>query len=183
MTESAPARALAGIARAARAIDMAIVVAATAVTVAALAVLFTTLMAEVILRYFTNRGLGWPNEMPSLLFPWVAMGGAVIAAQRGRHIAVTLLLENLPPVLTRTLLVVLNLMAAAGFLYLAWIGLRVLQVAGGQRLPVSGISSWYAYMAIVAGFSLIALTAITTLPRILLADDPVNARDDGPEPQ
>lgn len=177
------ASALAVSARIALVIDRVIVAAATLATVASLAVLFVTLMTEVILRYFTARGLGWPNEMPALLFPWLAMGGAVLAAQRGRHIAVTLLQEILPVILTRALLVLLHLMAAAGFLYLAWIGLAVLQVAGGERYPVSRIPAYWAYLALVTGFTLIAVTAITTLPRLLLDPDPVNARNEGPEMQ
>lgn len=164
-------------------IDRAIIVAATVATVTSLAILFVTLMTEVILRYFTARSLGWPNEMPALLYPWLAMGGAVLAAQRGRHIAVTLLQELLPVAVTRALLIVLHLLAAAGFLYLAWIGLTVLQVAGGERYPVSRISAYWAYLALVTGFTLIAVTAVTSLPRVLLEDDPVQARNEGPEVQ
>lgn len=164
-------------------IDRAIVVAATVATVVSLAILFVTLMTEVILRYFTARSLGWPNEMPALLYPWLAMGGAVLAAQRGRHIAVTLLQEFLPVAVTRMLLIFLHLMAAAGFLYLAWIGLTVLQVAGGERYPVSRISAYWAYLALVAGFTLIAVTSITSVPRVLIEANPVQARNEGPEVQ
>lgn len=182
MTEPGIGRASALSAAIARALDQAIVAIATLATVGGIGILFVTLMTEVVLRYFTTRGLGWPNEMPALLFPWVAMGGAVLAAQRGRHIAVTILLEHLPRSITRTILVLLHLIVAAGFLYLTLVGIQVLAIAGGQRFPVSGISSYWSYLGLVGGFALIAVTAVTSLPRIFLAEDPITARDDGASP-
>lgn len=182
MIEPGTARASILPVRIARAIDQAVVAIATVATVGGIGVLFLTLMTEVVLRYFTTRGLGWPNEMPALLFPWVAMGGAVLAAQRGRHIAVTILYEHLPRPVTRTILVLLHLIVAVGFLYLAIVGIQVLAIAGGQRFPVSGISSYWSYLGLVGGFALIAATALTSLPRILIAEDPITARDDGTEP-
>jgi TRAP-type C4-dicarboxylate transport system permease small subunit len=170
---AAPAGALA---LAVRWIDRAIVALATVATVAALAALFLSLMAEVIIRYLTTQGLGWPNEMPAILFPWLTMGGAVLAAQRGRHIAVTFLPDLLPPAAARWLLIAINLMIAAVFLYLAQAGRTVMAIAGGQVYPVSGIQASWAYGALVAGFVLIGLTALTTLPMLLTAADPCAVR-------
>ena len=81
--------------RAVRVIDRMLQWAATAVVFATLSGLFLSLMLEVVVRYGTNAGLGWPNEMPALLFPWLTMWGAVLAAQYGRHIAVQVLVERL----------------------------------------------------------------------------------------
>lgn len=70
-------------------VDNAIVALSVVAVITALVAMFVSLMAEVVVRYLTNQGMGWPTEMPNILFPWLVMGGIVLAAQRGQHIAVT----------------------------------------------------------------------------------------------
>ncbi len=158
-------------------LDRGLVIASTLVILAALSGLFLSLTAEVIVRYLTNAGLGWPNEMPALLFPWLTMAGAVLAAQNGRHIAVQLLAEKLPVGNARVLMSVGCLLAAATFAFLTWHGMKVMKVAGGEVYPVTGLTANVAYAALLSGFVGLALTALTSMPLIWRSDNPVMARD------
>jgi TRAP-type C4-dicarboxylate transport system permease small subunit len=160
----------------ARLIDRIITVAATSVAVLALVLLFLSLGAEVVVRYLTTQGLGWPSEMPNLLFPWLVMGGVVLAAQHGAHISVTLILDLLGPARARILLLVMQIVIAGTFFYLAYIGLAVIEITGTEVYPVTGVAARWAYMALIAGFFGIGLTALTTFIQVLVAEDPLSVR-------
>jgi TRAP-type C4-dicarboxylate transport system permease small subunit len=160
----------------ARLIDRIITVAATSVGVLALVLLFLSLGAEVIVRYLTTQGLGWPSEMPNLLFPWLVMGGVVLAAQHGAHISVTLVLDLLGRERARILLLIMQVLVAGTFFYLAYIGLAVIEVTGSEVYPVTGVAARWAYLALIAGFVGVGLTAITTFIQLLAAEDPLSVR-------
>lgn len=157
-------------------VDTVIAVAATVVSILALVSLFLSLGAEVVVRYLTTQGLGWPSEMPSLLFPWLVMGGVVLAAQRGAHISVTLTLSLLGRSASRVLLLAIQVVIAATFFYLAYIGLDVIEITGTEVYPMTGVSARYAYLSLIVGFVGVGLTAVTTFVRLLLAEDPLSVR-------
>lgn len=165
-----------GMASAARWVDKAIVAAGTAVAVGALAAMFVSLMAEVVVRYLTNQGMGWPTEMPNILFPWLVMGGIVLAAQRGQHIAVTAIQGMIGRGGNRVLLAAHQVLIAATFFYLAWVGLDVVEITGSEIYPVTGIAAKWAYLALIAGFFGLGITALTTLVHLLQASDPLAVR-------
>jgi len=50
-------------------IDRVIEVVSMIIAVTTIVVMFLSLMGEVVVRYITNQGMGWPTEMPNLLFP------------------------------------------------------------------------------------------------------------------
>lgn len=164
---------------AAGAVDRVIVWSAASVAVATTLALFFSVGAEVVARYGTGRSLGWTSEMPNLFFPWMTMAGIVLSAQFGRHIVVELGVRLLPQALSRPLLVLVQVPVAVVFAYLAWTGLTVLEVTAGERFPATRITTSWAYLAVVVGFALLAVTAATTAVRLLATGgDPFAVRND-----
>lgn len=157
-------------------VDKVVVITSTAVAITALIVMFVSLMAEVVVRYLTNQGMGWPTEMPNILFPWLVMGGIVLAAQRGQHIAVTAIQSRLGRAGNKVLLLGHQVLIAATFFYLAWVGLDVIEITGTEVFPVTGITAKWAYLALIAGFVGLGITALTTLGHLLPAGDPLAVR-------
>jgi TRAP-type transport system small permease protein len=157
-------------------VDAAIAAIAATVAILALVALFVALSAEVVVRYLTTQGLGWPTEMPNLLFPWLVMGGIVLAAQRGQHIAVTAILSFLGRNSARLLLLALQALIAGTFFHLSYIGLAVIEITGTEVYPVTGVSARYAYLALIFGFVGVGLTAVTSFVRLLIAEDPLSVR-------
>lgn len=157
-------------------IDGALVASSIVLAISSLVIMFLALMAEVVVRYLTNQGMGWPSEMPNILFPWLVMSGVVLGAQRGQHIAVTALLGLLGRTGNRLLLLALQVLIAATFFYLAYIGFDVLEITGTEEFPVTGITAYWAYLALIVGFSGLGITALTTFVRLLLAPDPLSVR-------
>jgi TRAP-type C4-dicarboxylate transport system permease small subunit len=157
-------------------VDSAIVAISVVAVITALVVMFGSLMGEVVVRYLTNQGMGWPSEMPNILFPWLVMGGIVLAAQRGQHIAVTAIQGWLGRSANRVLLIAHQVLIAATFFYLAWAGLAVIEITGSEIYPVTGLSAKWAYMSMFVGFVGLGLTALTTMVHLLHAGDPLAVR-------
>ena len=65
---------------------------------------------------------------------------------------------------------------AATFFYLAWVGLDVIEITGTEVFPVTGITAKWAYLALIAGFVGLGITALTTLGHLLPAGDPLAVR-------
>lgn len=144
--------------------------------ISSLVIMFLAMMAEVVVRYLTNQGMGWPSEMPNLLFPWLVMSGVVLGAQRGQHIAVTAVLGVLGRTGNRVLLLSLQALIAVTFFYLAYVGFDVLEITGTEVFPVTGITAYWAYLALIAGFLGLGVTALTTFVHLLLASNPLSVR-------
>ena len=161
--------------------DLTIEVSSKIIAVITLVVMFLSLMAEVIVRYVTNQGMGWPTEIPNLLFPWLMMSGIVLAAQYGKHIAVETIRAFLGKNLNRVLLMSLQVVTICTFFYLAQVGLFVIEITGSEVYPVTKVSAKWAYLSIIVGFVALGLTGITTFFRLLFADDPLSVRAPAPE--
>ena len=157
-------------------VDGMLVAASIVLAISSLSIMFLSLMAEVVVRYLTNQGMGWPSEMPNILFPWLVMSGVVLGAQRGQHIAVTALLGLLGRTGNRVLLLALQVLIAVTFFYLAYVGFDVLEITGTEEFPVTGITAYWAYLALIVGFLGLGLTALTTFVHLLLANDPLSVR-------
>jgi TRAP-type C4-dicarboxylate transport system permease small subunit len=157
-------------------VDYVIDAASVVIAVTTITVMFFSLMAEVVVRYVTNQGMGWPTEMPNLLFPWLVMSGIVLAAQRGKHIAVTTIQGFLSRGANRVLLVLLQALVAVTFFYLAWVSLLVIDITGSEVYPVTRVSAKWAYMAMTVGFVVLGITAVTTIIRVLQASNPLAVR-------
>ena len=162
-------------------IDRVIAYVSGFVAVVSTVVIFLALLADVVVRYATNRGLGWPSEMPQILFPWLIMGGIVLAASRGGHIAVPLFLEALRKGTARIVLVLMQVLVFITFAYLARVSIDVVNITKNQLFPITRLPQLYAYSALVAGFASIAIISIVTLVRILHADDARNLNVDSGE--
>ncbi len=145
---------------------------AITISIASIVAIFLALMAEVVMRYFTSAGLGWPNEIPNLLFPWLVMGGIVVGAQRGAHIASEAFRSFLNDMQLRFLMAGINILVAVSFSYLAYLALQVIVITKAQTFPITNLGQAWAYSALLFGFGGIALSCVVNLVRVALCDDP-----------
>lgn len=151
------------------------------IAVGSIVAIFLALMAEVVVRYFTSAGLGWPNEVPNLLFPWLVMGGIVIGAQRGIHIAAEAIRGFLSDENLRKLLMALHAMVALAFAFLAVLSLQVIAITKAQVFPMTGLGQAWAYSALLFGFGGIALASAVNVVRVAFVEDPRSINQPDPE--
>ena len=122
------------------------------IIVACLALMAVLVFGNVVLRYAFDSGIAVSEELSRLLFVWLIFLGAILASVQRAHIGFDALVERLPLV-GRKLLVVLTgalmLWACGMFLVGGW---RQTEINLGNSYPVLGISyGWLYGVAIVFG--------------------------------
>ncbi|PJG86242.1 TRAP transporter small permease [Conservatibacter flavescens] len=151
-------------------IDKCITAVSIIAVILSIIAIFASLLLEVFVRYFTSESLGWPHEMPNLLFPWFVMMGIVLAAQKGMHVSVNIIPSFLNVSMNKVLFISINLLAAGIFMYLTWLSFEVIEIVGEETFPVTNISSSWAYLSMTVGFLSLAITALTTVIRVFYTD-------------
>ncbi len=133
--------------------------------VAAVAVALFVVAAQVIFRYGFNDSLIWAEEFARFALIWSAFLGAPVAYRRGKHVGVTLLVENLPGSSARLLIILSHILAMGFGAILAWEGwfltLRVFargEIANAMQVPIA-----WGYLAVPMGGLFLGLAAAAAL--------------------
>lgn len=100
--------------------------------VLAAAVMLGSIFLQVVMRYVFHRAPPWSEELALLMFSWATLGGLALGVREGFHVALTLLPERLSPALRRGWGRVLALATAALGGFVAWSGLRFVEMTGGS---------------------------------------------------
>ncbi len=108
----------------------------------------------------------WIEEACLFALAWTVFLGLGLALERGRHIAMTSLLERFAPGMRRAVKLAIDLTGSLFSLYIAKLGLDItLFVArSGQLSPTLDISMAWLYAAMPVGFLLLALRYVLELP-------------------
>jgi TRAP-type C4-dicarboxylate transport system permease small subunit len=165
--------------RAARRLDQAIVLVGIVIVATTIGALFLAIFTNVVLRYLFDQGIVWAYEIPAILFPWMVAGGAVLASQAGRHIAVEILIAALPPRPRRALAIAVNLAVVGVAVAVVDAAQPILKASQYSKLAETGIPQSWGYMSLVVGFALIGLTAVTTLLRLVAGRTPGGSQTTG----
>ncbi len=134
--------------------------------------LFLPTLANAILRYSTNESLIWSVEVVQLVFPWFIMAGATLAAQHSRHIGVEFFIRLLPRKMTRWVTIPVQLIILVGAFGVIYVFLGLGRFEGGIEFAAGEVMytslqlpQSYSYMAILFGYSMLTITALTNLYR------------------
>lgn len=101
----------------------------------------------------------WIEELCLFSLAWLVFLGLGLALERGRHIAMTSLLERFAPGLRRAVRLALDLTGLVFSLYVAKLALDItlFVVKSGQSSPTLDVSMGWLYAAMPVGFALLAL--------------------------
>lgn len=141
------------------------------VSIVSIVVIFLSLLLGVVARYLFSANLGWITEVPNLVFPWLTMCAIVAAAARNEHIGVELVVEKLPRLPKKVVVLIVNLIAMIAFGVMAVHGLDVVEIAGSQRLPITQIGMSWAYWSVVVGFMGLAVVSFINIAMVLAGGD------------
>lgn len=153
------------------AVDKAAIWSAAAIVVGTLTVLFLAIFTNVVLRYTFRVGITWAYEIPVVLFPWMVVAGAVLAAQKSQHIAVQLIVFMLPKRLRKAFLIAGHLLIFVMCVLVAKSGLPMIDAARDSHLVVTGISEAWGYTSLVYGYIMMAVTSLTISYRVAVASE------------
>ena len=145
--------------------DRHIVRAETALGGACLALLFTLLLLNVVLRYLFDTSLFWAEEVAVTLFIWMGFLAAAYTEAYDGHVRLTLLVDRLSPRLRRindTLVDCILLVTLIMLVATAHSGLATLQTTVALRLP----EQWL-YAIVPVTMSLCALHIVIRILRLM----------------
>lgn len=148
-------------------IDRALAAILKPVVALGMAALIFVITAQIVSRVFFTA-FSWTEEVARFLLIWLTFLGAALAWQQGRHIAVKVLVELLPPSL-RYVVQIGALAVVCGFaLALAWLGWSFMEVSAFQRSPSLRLRMAHVYVVIPVAAGLIAWFSLTDLLRLAL---------------
>jgi TRAP-type C4-dicarboxylate transport system permease small subunit len=127
------------------------------IVIAMMAVMVLLVFMNVVSRYIFNHSIIWAEEVSQYLMIWVAFLGAGLALRQGRHVAVEMLQDRLPPTARRMTrhLVALLLILFMGILTV--LGFRFAHFAWDQETPVLNIPLGVPYLAVPIGALLLVI--------------------------
>lgn len=136
-----------------------------------LSFIFITLLVNVTLRYAFGSGIAWAYEIHAILLPWLVGGGIVVAAARGRNIAITLL----PVMLDSKHRRILSLFISAVIFVIAVgvldSGTPILKASKFQTLSTLGVKQFWGYLSLFYAFACMAVISVIDIIRALAGED------------
>ncbi|MDI5891830.1 TRAP transporter small permease [Halomonas rhizosphaerae] len=141
------------------------------ISIISIVVMFLSLLMAVLVRYVFSTNLGWVTEVPNLFFPWLTMSAIVAAAAKNEHIGIDLVVEKLPRLPRKIVVLTVDGIAMIAFATMAVHALDVVEIAGSQRLPVTGLGMSWAYWAVVIGFIGLAVDSLMNIAIVLTGGD------------
>lgn len=129
---------------------------------ASLLVLVAVTFLQVVFRFFFTA-LSWSEELSSFLLVWVSLLGAAVGFKRGSHIAVTFLVDKLPPKARRVMQTFIGLLGIGFFGIVVWYGGVLMQTEASQVTPAMGLSMRWIYLMYPVCGTLIILHIVDTV--------------------
>ncbi len=133
------------------------------IAVFCLAFMFMALLVNVVLRYAFGSGIAWAYEIHALLLPWLVAGGIVIASSRGRHIAISLLIDMLDDEKRRWLLIAIEICLISICISVLWSSQPILRASQFQTLSTLGIKQIWGYSSLIYAFAAMVLISLARM--------------------
>ncbi len=120
----------------------------------------------VVDRYFFHWQLPWPEVLARYLMIWAAMLAVSSGIARRDHIGLTAFIMVLPYQVRRAVLILMDVITLALFLYVAWYGIAFAQSGAPRQAMIFGVSLAPFYSAIPVA----AILSSIQLALVLLRD-------------
>lgn len=144
-----------------------------ALLAAVMAALCLITMANVVVRYFTSVSFAFTEEISVSLMVVMTLVGASTAFYRGKHIAITFLVDRMRPRRARGFALLALAASAAMFAVLAWYGGRMAWDDYRYEVtsPALGVPQWL-YSVWLPLLSLLVIARLAGRVRALLRGGP-----------
>lgn len=121
----------------------------------------------VVDRYFLHWQLPWPEEFARYLMIWAAMLAVSSGISRREHIGLTAFVQALPVAVRRGLLILMDLLSLALFLYVFWFGIPFANGGASRQAMIFGASLRPFYAAIPVAAAIASVQLVLVLMRDL----------------
>lgn len=131
-----------------------------------MAALVAVITLQIVSRVFFTS-VSWTEEVARFLLIWITFLGATLAYQQGRHIAVTIMRDNLPPAFKRIVTGAAILVTIAFLVALARVGWQYTNLQSFQKSPSLRLPMNYVYVIMPITAALIAFMSSIDLIRLI----------------
>ena len=125
-------------------------------------VMFVLVFLNVLGRYGIGKSWAAAEEISTFLMIWVAYLGAGLALREGRHAAIDMLQDRLPPKLRRGVRALLGVVVLAFFGVLAWLGAQMSAFGWSQETIATQMPTGIPYLAIPLGSAVMCMHLVLT---------------------
>ncbi|MGO1396197.1 MAG: TRAP transporter small permease [Halomonas sp.] len=137
------------------------------VVFAAMAALIGVITLQIVSRVLFTA-VGWTEEVARFLLVWITFLAGTLAFQRGRHIAVTFVVDALPGRLRQIARLAALLIVLAFMITLIVIGYRYMQVQSFQKSASLRLSMTYVYAVMPICAAIMAWYALVDIIELLI---------------
>lgn len=128
--------------------------AAKATIAAAIGLMVVAALLQVISRYVFNSPLGWTEELAKFLMVWWTFLAVAVLAFRGKLLAIDAVLLPMAPRAAHITLAAAQAISAVIIGWLAWLGVRLVNLAGTQITPALDVPYAVIYASLPLGLAL-----------------------------
>ena len=120
------------------------------------------LMAQILMRVFAQNSLPWAEEVARYFYVWSVFLSIACTIRMKNILRVDFLLQVMPKSLTRIFEVIIDLVNAVLYGYLAYHSVTVVQnvQASAQTSPASKIPMYMIYAIVPVGFALASVRSV-----------------------
>ena len=147
------------------------------VVFAGMAALIGVITLQIVSRVLFTA-VGWTEEVARFLLVWITFLAGTLAFQRGRHIAVTFVVDALPGRLRQIARLAALLIVLAFMITLIVIGYRYMQVQSFQKSASLRLSMTYVYAVMPICAAIMAWYALVDIIELLLGDETDHAQEE-----
>ncbi|MGP9766187.1 TRAP transporter small permease [Halomonas sp. AOP13-D3-9] len=147
------------------------------VVFAGMAALIGVITLQIVSRVLFTA-VGWTEEVARFLLVWITFLAGTLAFQRGRHIAVTFVVDALPGRLRQIARITALLVVLAFMITLIVIGYRYMQVQSFQKSASLRLSMTYVYAVMPICAAIMAWYALVDIIELLLGDETTHAQEE-----
>lgn len=140
--------------------------------VAFFGLMFVLVLAQIVCRYGFDEPLVWSEEAARYLFVWVALLGWTVAARRGSHIAITGVVDRLPPAGARFMRLAAQLAMVIFAFLLLWFGTSIASRNIGVPTVTLPFDFWLVYLAAPVAAAALLLDSAVRISTLLRGQRP-----------
>ena len=129
------------------------------------AVMVVVIWFGVVERYFLHLGMTWTEELSRYVMIWAALLAVSCGAYYREHIGLDIVRHFLPQRAVAVLLVGLDLISLAFFLFLTWYGIGMTRAGTGQYATIFGITMLVPFAAVPVSSALTAFQVFAAMLR------------------
>ncbi|MBZ4210573.1 MAG: TRAP transporter small permease [Rhodoferax sp.] len=111
-------------------------------------------------RYVIELPVTWTEELARYLMIWAALLAVSSGVARREHVAVTALLDRLPPQTRRQVCLAIDALAFAFFAFLCYFGIGMTRQGADQYATIFDMTMWIPFAAVPVSSALVCVQLV-----------------------